>query len=170
VEWYVNGTGVSGHEISPANITFNLANGTYSFTATNLSDYYTTTVHFSVVISGNNVTETVDYYHWAYITGKVSPTSATVKINGKTVALSSSGSFNVSVQNGTYRVVASSSGYASYYSNFSLNQSDTKNLTVNLKQLSKPSTLSSTELYAIIGAGVAIAVIGSAMALNRKRK
>ena len=82
----------------------------------------------------------------------------------------SSGSFNVSVQNVTYRVVASSSGYASYYSNFSLNQSDTKNLTVNLKQLSKPSTLSSTELYAIIGAGVAIAVIGSAVALNRKRK
>ena len=169
VEWYVNGTGVSGHEISPANITFNLANGTYSFTATNLSDYYTTTVHFSVVISGNNVTETVDYYHWAYIAGKVSPTNATVTINGKAVSLTSSGSFNVSVANGTYHVAASSSGYTSYYNNFTLNSGSSKNLTINLKPISKPSTISSTELYAIIGVVVAVVVIVGVMFAMRRR-
>ena len=166
-EWYVNGTGVSGHEMSPANITFNLANGTYSFTATNLSNYYTTTVHFTVVISGSNATETVDYYHWAYIAGKVSPTNATVTINGKAVSLTSSGSFNVSVANGTYHVVASSSGYTSYYNNFTLNSGSSKNLTINLKPISKPSTISSTELYAIIGVVVAV-IVGVMFAMRRR--
>ena len=169
VEWYVNGTGVSGHEMSPANITFNLANGTYSFTATNLSNYYTTTVHFSVVISGSNATETVDYYHWAYIAGKVTPTNATVTINGKAVSLTSSGSFNVSVANGTYHVVASSSGYTSYFNNFTLNSGSTKNLTINLKPISKPSTISSTELYTIIGVVVAVVVIVGVIFGMRRR-
>jgi hypothetical protein len=169
VEWYVNGTGVSEHGVSKASITFDLANGTYSFTATNLSDYYTTTVHFSVVISGSNVTETVDYYHWAYIAGKVSPTNATVTINGKAVSLTSSGSFNVSVANGTYHVVGSSSGYTSYYNNFTLNSGSSKNLTINLKPISKPSTISSTELYAIIGVVVAVVVIAGVMLAMRRR-
>ncbi|MCL4480834.1 MAG: PEGA domain-containing protein [Candidatus Thermoplasmatota archaeon] len=169
VGWYINGSGISGHELSSANITFNLANGTYTFTATNLSNYYTTTVHFSVVISGNNVTETVDYYHWAYIAGKVSPSNATVTINGKAVSLSSSGSFNVSVANGTYHVVASSSGYTSYYNNFTLNSGNTKNLTMNLKPISKPSTISSTELYAIIGVVVAVAAILGVVFVKKRR-
>ena len=169
VEWYVNGTGVSEHGMSPANITFNLANGTYSFTATNLSSYYTITVHFAVVVSGKNVTETVHYYHWAYIAGKVSPTNATVTINGKAISLTLSGSFNVSVANGTYNVVASSPGYTSYYNNFTLNSRNIKNITINLKPISKPSTLSSTELYAIIGVVVAIvAIVGVIFATMRR--
>jgi hypothetical protein len=168
--WYVNGSGISDHELSPTNISFNLANGTYSFIVTNLSSYYTTTVHFTVVINGKNVTETVDYYHWAYITGNVSPANATVTINGQAVSLSSSGAFNVSVANGAYHVAASIPGYTSYYNNFTLNSGNAKNLTIDLKTVSKPSTISSTEMYAIIGAVVAIAVIGSAVALTRKRK
>ena len=169
VEWYVNGTGFSGHKMSPANITFNLADGTYSFTAINLNNYYTTTVHFSVVISGSNVTETVNYYHWAYIAGKVSPTNVTVTINGKAVSLTSSGSFNVSVANGTYHVVASNSGYTPYYNNFTLNSGSSKNLTINLKPISKPSAISSTELYAIIGVVVAVVFIVGVMFVIRRR-
>ena len=169
VEWYVNGSGVSEHELAPANITFNLSNGTYSFTATNLSDYYTTRMHISVLISGNNVTETVYYYHWAYITGKVSPANSTVTINGKTVSVSS-GSFNVSVADGTYRVTASSPGYTSYYNNFTLNSGNIKNLTINLKPILRPSTISSTELYAIAGAVIVIvAMIGVIFTIRRKR-
>ena len=170
MEWYVNGTGITGHVLSPANMSFDLTNGTYSFTATNLSGYYTTTTHFSVVINGRNVTDTVDYYHWAYIAGKVLPTNATLTINGKAVLLSSSGSFNVSVANGTYHVVASSTGYTSYYSNFSLNSGNVKDLTINLKQISKSSPLSNTELYAIIGVVVAIVVTAGVIFALRRRK
>ena len=170
VTWYVNGSGLSGYESSQTSISFNLSNGTYSFTATNLSTYYTTTTHFTVVISGRNVTEMVEYYHWAYITGKISPTNADLVINGKSVALTSSGSFNVSVPNGTYHVVISSSGYISYYNNFSLNSGNIKNLIVSLVPISSPSVPSSTELYAIIGVVIAIVAIGAAAALVKRRK
>ena len=170
VYWYVNGSDLSGHESSQASISFNLPNGTYSFTATNLSTYYTTTTHFTVVINGKNVTEVVEYYHWAYITGKISPTNADLVINGKSVALTSSGSFNVSVPNGTYHVVISGSGYISYYNNFSLNSGNAKNLIVSLVPISSPSVPSSAELYAIIGVVIAIAAIGAAAALVKRRK
>ena len=170
VVWYVNGSGISGYETSPADITFNLSNGTYSFTVTNLSNYYSITTHFTVVISGKNVTEVVDYYHWAYVSGTISPTNADLIINGKSVVLTSSGSFNMSVPNGTYQVVISSSGYISYYNNFSLNSGNAKNLIVSLVPISAPSVPSSTELYAIIGIVIAIAAIGAAVALVKRRK
>ena len=170
VVWYVNGSGLSGYETSPADITFNLSNGTYSFTVTNLSNYYSTTTHFNVVISGKNVTELVDYYHWAYITGAISPTNANLVINGKSVSLFSSGTFNVSVPNGTYHVVISSSGYISYYSNFTLNSGNAMNLTINLKQVSHPSTLTGIDLYIVVGAVIAVIAIGVAVVLIKRRK
>jgi hypothetical protein len=170
IVWYVNGSGLSGYESSEVSISFSLANGTYSFTVTNLSSYYTTTTHFSVVISGKNVTEVVEYYHWAYISGTISPTNANLVINGKSVALTSSGSFNISVPNGTYHVVISSSGYISYYSNFTLNSGNAMNLTINLKQVSHPSTLTGIDLYIVVGAVIAVIVIGAAVVLIKRRK
>jgi len=168
-EWYVNGTGMFGHENSPTNITFTLNNGTYTFTVTNLSSYYTTTSHFTVHINGNNVTETVHYYQWAYITGTISPGNATLTINGNSVSVSSSGHFNVSVANGTYHVVAFESGYTTYYNNFTLNTGGVKNLTIDLKTISKPSSVSSSEIYAIIGAVVAIAAVAGVIGFMRRR-
>jgi hypothetical protein len=170
VIWYVNGSGLSGYETSPADISFNLSNGTYSFTVTNLSNYYSTATHFSVVISGKNVTEVVDYYHWAYITGAISPTNANLVINGKSVSLLSSGSFNISVPVGTYHVVISSSGYVSYYSNFTLNSGNAMNLTINLKQVSHPSTLTGIDLYIVVGTVIAVIAIGAAVVLIKRRK
>jgi len=167
--WYVNGTGMSGHENSPTNITFMLTNGTYTFTVTNLSSYYTTTSQFTVHVNGNNVTETVQYYHWAYIAGSISPGNAALTINGNSVSVSPSGHFNVSVVNGTYHVVASENGYTTYYNNFTLNSGGVKNLTINLKTVSKPSSISSTEIYAIIGAVVVIAVIAGIILAMRRR-
>jgi thermopsin len=169
VEWYVNGTGFSDHASAPSNISFSLTNGTYVFTVTNLSSYYTTTYSFTVNVDGKNVIETVNYYHYAYITGTISPSNAALTINGKSVSLSSAGAFNVSVANGTYHVAASLSGYNSYYSNFTLNSGNVKNLTITLKPISTPSTISPLEIYAIIGAVVAIvAIIGVLMFVRRR--
>ena len=168
--WYVNGSGLSGYESSQASISFNLSNGTYSFTVTNLSSYYTTTSHFTVVINGKNVTENVNYYHWAYITGSISPANADLTVNGKTVSLTSSGSFNISVPNGTYHAVISDQGYISYYSNFTLNSGNDKNLTVSLEPIPGPSISSNTVLYTIIGAVIAITVVSSMVVMVKKRK
>ncbi len=133
ITWYVNETTASYHAISPADISFMLSNGTYTFTVTNLTSYYTTTPLFSFTVNGNNVTETVHYYHWAYITGTMSPGNATLMINGIAVSVSS-GHFNVSVANGSYHVVASESGYSTYYNNFTLNAGSLKNLTQDCVQ------------------------------------
>ncbi|QRF76155.1 hypothetical protein Thermo_01672 [Thermoplasmatales archaeon] len=167
--WYVNGSGMSGHEVSPTNITFMLTNGTYTFTVTNLSSYYTTTSHFTVTINGKNVTETVQYYHWAYIAGSISPGNATLTINGNPVSVSSSGHFNVSITDGSYHVVASENGYTTYYNNFTLNAGNVQNLTIDLKTVSKPSSISSTEIYAIIGVVAAIAAVAGVIGYMRRR-
>ena len=159
VTWYVNGSGLSGFESSQTSLSFNLSNGTYSFTVSNLSSYYTTITHFTVVVSGKNVTENIYYDHWAYITGSITPTNSTLTINGKSVSLNSSGSFNISVPNGTYHVVISSSGYTSYYDNFTLNPGNDKNLTISLKHVSQPATVTSVDLYVITGAVIAVAVV-----------
>ena len=169
VEWFVNGSGLSGHAFAPSDISFNLVNGSYVFTVTNLSNYYTTTYSITVNVAGKNVTETTDYYHWAYIKGTLSPSNARLAINGKDIAISSSGAFNVSVANGTYRVVASLSGYNTYYSNFTLDSGNAKNLIITLNPISKKYSISKTEIYAIIGAIVAIAVIVSILMFMRRR-
>ena len=170
IYWYVNGSGLLGYESTQGSIAFKLSNGTYSFTVTNLSSYYTTTSHFTVVINGKNVTENVNYYHWAYITGSISPANADLTVNGKTVSLTSSGSFNISVPNGTYHAVISDQGYISYYSNFTLNSGNDKNLTVSLEPIPSPSVSSNTVLYTIIGAVIAITVVSSMVVIVKKRK
>jgi hypothetical protein len=164
--WYVNSSGLSFHASAPSNISFNLANGTYVFSVTNLSNYYTTTYNFTITIMGKNIAETVVYYHWAYITGTLSPGNvifslglSTLTINGRTVPISSSGAFNVSVTNGTYYVIVSLYGYETYYDNFTLNSGSVKNLVITLRPISEPLTISVKEIYAIIGAFVAIVVI-----------
>ncbi|MHB1622959.1 MAG: thermopsin family protease [Cuniculiplasma sp.] len=167
--WYVNGTGMHGHASAPSNISFSLNNGTYAFTVTNLGSYYTTTYSFTVNVSGKKITETVDYYHWAYITGTISPNNATLTINGKAVSISSSGTFNVSVETGTYHVVASLTGYQSYYNNFTLTAGNMKNLSITVEQNSKPSTISTAEIYAIVGAVIAIVVIVGAIMFFRRK-
>ena len=168
--WYVNGSGLSGHDSSQSVITFNLTNGTYSFVVTNLTRYYTTTMHFSVVVNGKNISYVVNYYHWAYFTGTISPTNANLIINGKSFSLASSGSFNISVPNGTYHVVISSPGYITYYSNFSLNPGNTQNLIINLQKASSPPILSSNVMYEVIGLVIVIVVISGVVALARRRK
>ena len=168
--WYVNGSGLSAHDSSQSVISFNLTNGTYSFVATNLTSYYTTTMHFSVVVDGKNISDVVDYYHWAYITGTISPTNANLVINGKSFSLTSSGSFNISVPNGTYHVVISSLGYINYYNNFSLNPGNAKNLIVNLQKVPSPPILSGNVMYELIGLVIVIVVIGAVVSLARRKK
>ncbi len=170
ITWYVNGTEISGHAASPSTLVFALPNGTYTFTATNLTSYYTTALPFTVTINGINVSNTVIYYHWAYITGTLSPGNASLTVNGKIVAVSS-GSFNISVPNGSYEVKASEGGYNTYYDNFTLVAGGLKNLTIVLEPVSKPSSLTSTEIYEIVAVVIAAVVIASVvLVLSRRNK
>lgn len=166
--WYANGTGgLSNHIPAPGNVTFTLTNGTYTFSVTNLSIYYTENSAFIVTVNGKNITETLDYQHWAYITGTV-PSNATITINGYTIT-ASSGKFNISVPAGKYVLTATLSGYDKYYNNFTLNPGVVKNISITLTPVSRASTTSPLGIYIIIGALIAVVVIGSIIAVVKRR-
>ncbi len=169
VVWYLNGTGISKQALSPAVITLNLTNGTYSFTISNLASYYAVTPSLSVKINGRNATESIDYEHWNYINAKVTPADSLVTINGTTVSLSSSGTFNLTLKDGTYSLVVSSSGYKTYYNNFTLNSGSINNLTINLVSLSSSASSSNIDIYATGGLIIAVIAIAAVIAIIRKR-
>ncbi len=170
VKWYVNGTNMENSTFAPGDLAFHLANGNYTFTATNLSLYYTSVHTFSVEVSGSNVTKSLTYSHWSYITGTVAPSGASLTINGQNVPLSS-GSFNITVTQGSYSVAVSLSGYVTYYDNFTLSAGSVKSLTIDLKHVSgSPVALSPIDLYALVGIAAAIVAIGVAVALYKRKR
>jgi YVTN family beta-propeller protein len=169
--WYVNGT-MSGSAVSGSTITFSLTNGTYTFTVTNTTAYYTTVTQFTVKVNGKDVSESVAYNHYSYISGKISPAGATVTINGKSVTLSSTGAFNMTVTAGSYNVVISENGYQTVYDNFTVSSGVTKNVDVTLKAVAQPakavSTISNDELFAIIGVVALVVILGAVVLLRKK--
>lgn len=85
------------------------------------------------------------------------------------MSLSSDGSFNRSVPNGTHYLIVSSSGYVSYYSNFTINSGNLKSVTIDLKPVSKSSSISNLDFYAKVGVVVA-ALVKVRVALLHRRK
>ena len=169
--WNITFNGVT---YSSANsiITLSAPNGTYSFSASNSSSYYTVNYSGSVSVKGNGVSTSIIYYHYAYISGTVNPHNATVDINGHSVKVTGSGSFNVSEASGTHSIVVSESGYSTYYSNVTLTAGQTKELNVTLNPVkSTPATPSipPLELYGIVGAMVAIVAVVAVASLMRKK-
>lgn len=170
IKWYVNGTNMENSTLAPGNLVFFLSNGNYTFTATNLSLYYSSIHTFRVEVNGSNVTESLTYSHWSYITGVITPSGASLTINGLNYSLSS-GSFNITVPQGSFNVSVSLSGYMTYYDNFTLSAGSVKNLTIDLKRVpGSPSGLSPIDLYGIVGILASLVAIGFAVVLYRRKK
>ena len=172
--WSVTLAGLTKYSTSTT-ITFNEPNATYAYTVSNTSYYYTSSYSGTLRISGAAQSENIAYQHYSYITGTVTPSNAVITINGNPVTVTS-GNFNVTVTAGTYALAASSSGYITYYSNFTLSAGQTHTLTISLHIRSSVSTSpsksssSSTYLYIGIGAAAVIALIAAAVIVSRKRK
>ena len=172
--WSVTLAGLTKYSTSTT-ITFNEPNGTYTYTVSNTSNYYTSSYSGTLRVSGAAQSESIAYQHYSYITGTVTPSNAVITINGNPVTVTS-GSFTVAVTAGTYALAASSSGYTTYYSNFTLSAGQTHTLTISLHIRSSVSTSpsksssSSTYLYIGIGAAAVIALIAAAVIVSRKRK
>jgi hypothetical protein len=153
-------------------MTFSAPNGTYSFGASNLTGYYTVNYSGSILVKGNDVSIPIIYYHYAYISGTVTPHNATIDINGHSISVSGSGLFNVSEASGTYSIVVSESGYITYYNNVTLTAGQTKELNVVLNPV-KTTPVSSSfpylELYGIVGAVVAIIAVVAVVSVMRKK-
>ena len=169
--WTMTFNGVTNSSTNSV-MTFSAPNGTYSFAASNLSDYYTVNYSGSILVKGNGVSIPIIYYHYAYISGTVTPHNATVDINGHSVSVTGSGLYNASETSGTYSIVVSESGYITYYNNVTLTSGQTKELNVTLnpvKTTPVPSSFPSLELYGIVGAVVAIIAVVAVISVMRKK-
>ncbi|MCL4451169.1 MAG: hypothetical protein M1327_00895 [Candidatus Thermoplasmatota archaeon] len=170
--WYLN---ISGMEPSGAiyssSYSIYAENGTYSYFVSNLTDYYSNDFSGMVTIEGQNVSIEIQFDHYAYITGHISPDNASLSVNGRRVNIGEHGSFNISVEAGNFTIFSSAKGYDNYSVNFSLVPGQTKNLDINLtlsNHISSPS--SGTELYEIIGTIAAIALVGAVITLVTRKK
>ena len=164
--WTVSLGGTS-HASATSSVSFDRMNGSYKFSVSNLSLYYTLNYTMSITVNGRNVSENVEFLHYAYITGTISPDNATLTVNGKVVS-TSGGKFNISVIGGNYSIIASSSGYNSYYANLSVSAGNVKNIDISLRSNAAPA---SSDL-GYIGIGiVAVAIVGiGAFILMRRKK
>lgn len=173
--WYVNITGNPSLSSSGSSVSASLMNGTYTFRVSNNSLYYATAYSGTFTVNGNSVSESVQYIHYSYIQGTVTPANATVTVNGKQVT-TSSGSFNISVPEGTYHLVVSETGYSTYYDNFTISQGDqVKQFTVGLTSTSPPSpapsppVANSLLIYAVIAAVIIVLAIVGALIYRRRK-
>ncbi len=164
--WYVNASSISNSSETNA-VGFNIPNGTYTFFISNTSQYYTTNHTVYVKVTGANLTVNVVFYHWAYISGSVLPSNATVQIDGKTVSLTL-GKFNVSLSGGNYTITATLPGYHAFSENISISPGKTLNVNIDLKPLHSNNPLTKYVLYA--GIALAVVVILSVLVLIMRRK
>lgn len=163
----VNGT---VHKLTTGSISFMGTNGTkFSYSFENTTLYYTSAAGGSATINGNNVTVSIGYKHWAYITGDFNQAGVNVTVNGKNVG-NGSFSFNESVPAGTYHIVISGNGYVTKYDNFTLTPGQTVNISTTLNAVKKSTPFPMTYVYIIAGCVGAVAVIGGAYYFFRLRK
>ncbi len=157
---------------SGTSITFNEPNGTYSFSVTNTTGYYASPFGGQITVSGTSANQNVQFTHYSYITGTVTPSNATVTVNGVTVA-TSGGSFNISEPAGSYSVVVSLTGYKTYYDNVTLSTGQTRNLPITLQAVSPASPSQSplplTDIIILVVIVVVIVAAVAAVAMTRRK-
>ena len=161
--WMINIT--NGLSLSTINTSVSTAlmNGTYTYSPSNNSLYYSMNYMESFTVSGHAAIVKVQYVHYSYIEGTIVPSSALVTINGDQIQVTS-GVFNKSVTEGAYKIVVSESGYASYYNNVTISQpNEVLHITVNLtKILPQTSTISPSNILLYSSVGAIIVIIGAA--------
>lgn len=171
MSWSVT-SGSTTHTSKNTTISFKEMNGTYTLSVSNLTSYYTNDYSITATVNGKNVTETVNFLHYAYITGTLSPGNAILKINGKTVSVSG-GAFNISVVAGNYTVTSNENGYTSYSNNFTLSAGGVKtlNITLNSNSPNNSNPISPELKYIAIGAIIiVVAGLGGFGIMRMRRK
>ena len=177
--WYVNVTGQtpSGPISAGSSFTIYLANGTYSYTIATSDKLYHANGGSFTEKAGTPSSIDVSFSLYTYTatfteSGLPSGTTWYVNLSNGQSFKSTTSTISFNEPNGTYSyTIGNASGYTVSPSSGSLNVSGsnaTKAITFTVA--STPSKLSSTELCGIIGAVAAVAVIGTALAIMRKRR
>lgn len=139
-------------------------NGTsISYNVRNSTFYYATVGSGQFVVS-KNTTVSIEFDHYAYITGSVSPSGAIITVNGEKVNVTN-GKFNATLAGGSYEVIVTDNGFSTYYKNISLSPGQSLVLNVSLAKASSTPLL---YFYVAIGGIGAVVLIVVAMYFIRK--
>jgi hypothetical protein len=179
--WYVNLSNGQSFTSSTNNITFTKTNGTYSYKIATLDKTYEPLQSSgSFTVNGSSVSKSVSFLEVKYTvtfteTGLPSGTTWYVNLSNGQSFSSANSTISFSEPNGTYSYTISNvSGYSVLLSSGSITVSGagiSKTISFTpVKKSSPASGISSIDLYGIIGAVIAVAVIGSVLAITRKRK
>ena len=165
----LNGGKISSNE---SMITFMEVNGSYSFSVNSTGNYTISPSSGTVTVNGASVNEPVQFSPLQapiYLTGTITPSNATLYVNGQLVP-TVNGTFNVSVQPGSYEIKVSLTGYKTYYDNISVssNQTHVSALTVTLGKISPTPKLPISEI--VIIAAIVVVIIASAVAATMRNR
>ncbi len=175
VSWSVTLNGTTEFSTSDS-ITFQEPNGTYDFSIGNITRYTVLTQYGAVTVNGTSVSESVIFTQIVskgYFVGSVSPSNASIQIfiNSSWVAYKeNNGSFNISLNPGTYRVSVVAAGYATYSMNITITSLSVTHLPI--QRLSRSSPPPSLPGVFILVVAVMIIALAAAiiMIAVRKRK
>ena len=164
----LNGTATSSTATS---LSFDEPNGSYKYSIAGPANFTASPSSGTLTVSGSAVSLNVQFsaVQKVYFTGTVSPSNASLYINGKLVP-TNAGTFNVTLYAGqSYEIEFVAPGYKPYYDNTTLSSGTTQiaPLTLNLaKQNVTAKSTTSTEI--IIGLIVVVAIIAGAAVVLMK--
>lgn len=152
-------------------IIFTLANGSYAYTQGNVHGYYLITANGTQSVSGSNVSISVEFAEYSHVLLTVNPSNVTVYLNGKEIT-AVNGTVNITLKQGTYDLEVSRSGYKTFYDNFTISQGQDRSINADLKAVQHTSgTIPRiSDMYALFGILIALALIGGTAIVLKRRK
>lgn len=160
----INGT---VEQSSGNQLTIPLPNGSYPFTIGESSGFSSVPASGTVAVNGKNVSESVSFTYYIYVTGTISPSNASLYINGKLVH-TTNGSFNMTLTPGTYEFKTSSPGYGTLFSNVTYTYHSQK---VQVKNISLSRRgIPSLVIYIVAIVVVMIAIVSAVVLYAMRRR
>ena len=148
-------------------LTIPLPNGSYPFTIGESSGFSSVPASGTVAVNGKNVSESVSFTYYIYVTGTISPSNASLYINGKLVN-TTNGSFNMTLTPGTYEFKTSSPGYGTLFSNVTYTYHSQK---VQVKDISLSRRgIPSLVIYVVAIVVVIIAIVSAVVLYAMRRR
>ena len=181
-DWYVNITGqTSSGPITGTSYSIYLANASYSYNVQTSNKIYEPSHSNSFTVNGNTVSQAITFSTVTYKvtfteTGLPTGSDWYVNITGHDSGALTGVNYSVMLTNGTYAytIGTNNTNYNASNSTVIVN-GHSKTVTITFTSSSSPSKqspsgISSMELYGIIGAAVAVIIVGSAVFMIRKKK
>ena len=171
--WNVTIDGNSSSSYS-SEIRFQELNGTYSYSVTPIDGYNVSHQYGTITVNGSAVVVSVDFTQTGgngYFVGSVTPSDVSIAIfvNGSWQSYKETGgSFNISLDPGTYRVSMSSPGHVTYSFNLTIYPSKVTYTTITTLPSSSTFPLGEAEL--IIAVIVVTAAITTPIILRRRKR